>query len=183
VQGVPSSFCTLDRTKIPTTTQLIEEEVCSQTGKQPVSCRASRHRANQHGFTTWIISYKEPVRSFRLFRTSKLSKVINKHPTIQQHNLGYQSYCNSARCTQVACCVHCRDRTDKHQGQYRDNCPYKARCANCHGLHPASHSNCPAAPRRVNGHPIKPTKNELKAIRQAGKAAYQHLYATVKSQD
>jgi hypothetical protein len=46
VQGVPSSFRTLDRTEIPTTTQLIEEEVCSQTGKQPVSCRASQHRAN-----------------------------------------------------------------------------------------------------------------------------------------
>jgi hypothetical protein len=183
VQGVPSSFRTLDGTEIPTTTQLIEEEVCSQTGKQPVSCRASRHGANQHGLTTWIISYKEPVRSFRLFGTSELSKVINKHPTIQRHNPGCQSYCNSARCTRVACCVHCRDRTDKHQGQHGDNCPHKARCANCHGPHPASHSNCPAAPRRVNGHPIKPTKNELKAIRRAGKAAHQHLYATVESLD
>ena len=183
VQGVPSSFRTLDGTEIPTTTQLIEEEVCSQTGKQPVSCRASRHGANQHGLTTWIVSYKEPVRSFRLFGTSELSKVINKHPTIQRHDPGCQSYCNSARCTRVACCVHCGDRTDKHQGQYGDNCPHKARCANCHGPHPASHSNCPAAPRRVNGHPIKPTKNELKAIRRAGKAAYQHLYATVESLD
>jgi hypothetical protein len=36
------------------------------------------------------------------------------------------------------------------------------------------------APRRVNGHLIKPTKTELKAIRRAGKAAYQHLYRTVE---
>jgi hypothetical protein len=33
VQGVPSSFRTLDGTELPTTTQLVEEEVCSQTGK------------------------------------------------------------------------------------------------------------------------------------------------------
>ena len=180
VQGVPSSFRTLGGTEIPTTTQLVEEEVCSQTGKQPVSCRASRHGANQRGLTTWIVSYKEPVRSFRLFGTSEFSKVINKHPTIRQHNPGCQSYCNPACCTRVSRCVHCGDRTDRHQGQYGDNCPHNARCANCHGPHPASHSNCPAAPRRVYGHITKPTKNELKAIRRAGKIAHQHLYRTVE---
>jgi hypothetical protein len=47
VQGVPSSFRTLEGTELPTTNQLVEEEVCSQTGKQPVSCRASRHGANR----------------------------------------------------------------------------------------------------------------------------------------
>jgi hypothetical protein len=180
VQGVPSSFRTLDGTEIPTTTQLIEEEVHSQTGKQPVSCRASRHGANHRGLTTWIVSYKEPVRSFRLFGTSEFSKAINKHPTIQRHNPGCQSYCNTARCTKVARCVHCGDRTDRHQGQYGDNCPHKAMCANCHGPHPASHPNCPAAPRRVNGHITKPTTTELKAIRRAGKIAHHHLYRTVE---
>jgi hypothetical protein len=76
--------------------------------------------------------------------------------------------------------VHCGDRTDRHEGPYGDNCPHKTKCANCYGLHPASHTNCPAAPRWVHGHLIKPTKTELKAIRRAGKAAYQHLYRTVK---
>jgi hypothetical protein len=180
VQGVPSSFRTLDGTEIPTTTQLVEEEACSQTGKQPVSCRTSRHGANQQGLTTWIVSYKEPVRSFRLFGTSAFSKIINKHPTIQRHNPGCQGYCNAARCTRVARCVYCGDRTDRHEGPYGDNCPHKTKCANCHGPHPASHTNCPAAPRRVHGHLIKPTKTELKAIRRAGKAAYQHLYRTVE---
>jgi hypothetical protein len=42
VQGVPSSIRTLDGTEIPTTTQLVKEEACSQAGKQPVSCRTSR---------------------------------------------------------------------------------------------------------------------------------------------
>jgi hypothetical protein len=88
VQGVPSSFRTLDGTEIPTTTQLVEEEACSQTRKQPVSCRTSRHGANQQGLTTWIVSYKEPVRSFGLFGTSAFSKIINKHPTIQRYNSG-----------------------------------------------------------------------------------------------
>jgi hypothetical protein len=180
VQGVPSSFRILDGTEIPTTTRLVEEEACSQTGKQPVSCRTSRHGANRQGLTTWIVSYKEPVRSFRLFGASEYSKVINKHPTIQRHNPGCQGYCNTARCTRVARCVHCGDRTDRHEGQYGDNCPHKAKCANCQGPHPASHTNCPVAPRRVNGHLTKPTKTELKAIRRAGKAAYQHLYRTVE---
>jgi hypothetical protein len=180
VQGVPSSFRTLEGTEIPTTNQLVEEEVCSQTGKQPVSCRASRHGANQHGLTTWIVSYKEPVRSFRLFGTSQFSKEIHKHPTIQQHNPGCQGYCNAARCTRAARCAHCGYRTDRHQGQYGDSCAHKAMCANCHGPHPASHTNCPAAPRRVNGHITKPTKTELKAIRRAGKIAQQHLYRTVE---
>jgi hypothetical protein len=180
VQGVPSSFRTLEGTELPTTNQLVEEEVCSQTGKQPVSCRASRHGANHRGLTTWIVSYKEPVRSFRLFGTSEFSKIINKHPTIQRHNPGCQTYCNTAHCTRVSRCVHCGDRTDRHQGQYGDNCPHKAMCANCHGPHPASHSNCPAAPRRVNGHITKPTMTELKAIRHAGRVAHQHLYRTVE---
>lgn len=180
VQGVPSSFRTLDGTELLTTTQLVEEEVCSQTGKQPVSCRTSRHGANHNGLITWIVSYKEPVRSFRLFGTSQFSKEIHKHPTIQRHNPGCQGYCNAARCTQIARCVHCSDRTDRHQGQYGDNCPHKALCANCHGPHPASHTNCPAAPRRVNGHITKPTKTELKAIRRAGKITQQHLYRTVE---
>jgi hypothetical protein len=76
--------------------------------------------------------------------------------------------------------VHCGDHTDRHEGLYGDNCPHKTKCANCQGPHPASHTNCPTAPRRVHGHLIKPTKTELKAIRRAGKAAYQHLYRTVE---
>jgi hypothetical protein len=180
VQGVPSSFRTLDSTEIPTTTQLVEEEVFSQTGKQPVSCRTSRHGANQNGLTTWIVSYKEPVRSFRLFGSSQFSKEIHKHPTIQRHNPGCQQYCNAARCTRVARCEHCGDRTDRHQGLFGDDCPHKAKCANCYGPHPASHSNCPAAPRRVRGHIIKPTRAELNAVRRAGRATYQHLYRTLE---
>lgn len=180
VQGVPSSFQTLEGTEIPTTTQLVEEEVYSQTRKQPASCRPSRHGANNQGLTTWIVSYKEPVRAFRLFGTSQFSKEINKHPAIQRHNPGCQGYCNAARCTRIARCVHCGNRTDRHQGQYGEECSHKASCANCCGPHPASHSNCPAAPRRVNGHIIKPTRAELKAIRRAGKIAQQHLYRTVE---
>jgi len=99
IQGVPSSFRALDGTELPITTQLVEEEVGSQTGKQPVNCRPSRHGANQHGLTTWIVSYKEPVRAFRLFGTSQFSKEIHKHATIQRHNPGCQGYCNAARCT------------------------------------------------------------------------------------
>ena len=107
-------------------------------------------------------------------------KEIHKRSIIQRHDPGCQGYCNAARCTRVARCAHCGDRTDRHQGQHGDSCPHKAMCANCHGPHPASHSNCPAAPRRVHGHISKPTKTELKAIRRAGRIAHKHLYGTVE---
>ncbi|OAF99849.1 uncharacterized protein CC84DRAFT_1103565, partial [Paraphaeosphaeria sporulosa] len=69
------------------------------TGKQPVSCRISRHRANQHSLITWVVSYKEPVHSFQLFGTSQFSKGIHKHPTIQRYNAGYQGYYNATHYT------------------------------------------------------------------------------------
>jgi hypothetical protein len=61
-----------------------------------------------------------------------------------------------------------------------DNCPHKAVCADCHGPHLASHFNCPAAPRRVNGHVNKPTITEMKALPWARRMAQQHLSRTVE---
>lgn len=83
VQGVASSYGTMAGVDVPKATQLVSKQASTQTGLQPVSCRASRHGPNVKGLTTWIISYKRPVPAFRLFGVSDYSKEIRKHPTIQ----------------------------------------------------------------------------------------------------
>ena len=138
----------------------------SLTGLQPVDCRASRHGPNSQGFTTWIISYKNPVPSFRLFGVSNYSKEIQKHPTIQRHDAGCQGYCNPARCTKAVRSGNCGDRTESHEGPTGPGCTYKTKCANCPRPHRAGHTTCPAVPHRVNGRLIKPTKKELKTVRK-----------------
>ena len=69
------------------TAELINEEVVAQTQEGPISCRPSRHGPNlETNKITWIISFLTPVRSFRLFNASELSKPIDKKPKISQHN-------------------------------------------------------------------------------------------------
>ena len=183
VQGVASSYRTMAGADVPTTTQLVSKEASTQTGIQPVNCRASRHGPNSQGLTTWIISYKNPVPSFRLFGVSDYSKEIRKHPTIQRHDAGCQGYCNPARCTKAVRCGNCGDRTESHEGPTGPDCTHKTKCANCLGPHRAGHTTCPAAPRRVNGRLIKPTKKDLKTVRQAGLKMFQQVHAMVHQQN
>ncbi|KAF7574147.1 hypothetical protein PtrM4_057700 [Pyrenophora tritici-repentis] len=57
-------------------------------------------------------------------------------------------------------------------GPHGDLCEGRPRCANCHGPHWASYSNCAAAPWRTAGRVVRPTKKELNAARRAGHLAY-----------
>jgi len=168
VPGVPITIHSLVG-PVTNTAELITEEVIAQTKKRPVSCRPSRHGANPlTGKITWIVSFLEPVRPFRIFNASDLAKAIHKNPAIARHNPGCQGYCNPAKCTRYARCPHCSSRTDQHIGPSGENCAEAARCANCHGPHPAKHENCPAAPKRRGGKLIKLTKKELDAVRRHG---------------
>ena len=171
IQGVDSSYRSVLGADIPTTAQLVAEEAFSQTGVMPVDCRTSRHGPTQNGQMTWIVSYREPVRAFRLFGTSDYSKEIRKNPPIQRHEDGCQGYCNPSRCTRAARCGNCGDRKEGHDGPIGAACPNGTKCANCHGPHPAGHIECPAIPRRVSGRLIKPTKKELIAMRKLGAQA------------
>src|SRR5436190_11089075 len=99
-----------------------------------VNCRPSRHGANPlTGKITWIVSFLNPVRPFRLFNASELSKVIDKKPTNTRHDPGCQGFCNPAKCIRYARCSVCGTRLDQHEGPSGVNCTGKARCANCHG--------------------------------------------------
>ena len=176
VPGVPSSFHCLGGAQV-NTAEIINDEVVAQTTERPVSCRPSRHGPNpQTGKTTWIISFLAPVKAFRLFNVSELSKSIDKKATISRHDPGCQGFCNPTKCTRYACCHKCSTRIDQHTGPSGANCTEKARCANCHGPFPAGHEYCPAAPRQKNGKIIKPTKKELDALRRYGDREYQELH-------
>jgi hypothetical protein len=178
VPGVPVTVHQLVSSAVTNTAGLIEEEVVAQTKERPISCRPSRHGANPlTGKITWIVSFLIPVRPFRLFNASELSKSIDKKSAITRHDPGCQSFCNPAKCTRYARCSVCSTRIDQHIGPSGANCTEKARCANCHGPFPAGHDFCPAAPRRKNGKTIKPTKKELDILRRHGDREFRDAHA------
>ncbi|ESZ90019.1 hypothetical protein SBOR_9590 [Sclerotinia borealis F-4128] len=183
VPGVPASICTLDGLPADTASH-VETEVQAQTGQTPVSCRPSRHGANPHnGTITWVVSFLEPVRGFRLFNASELVREIKAKPTITRHNTGCQGWCNPTRCTRLTRCANCGVRKDAHEGSQGPNCTAKARCANCFGPFAAGHQNCPAAPKVVDGKVTAPTKPQLKAIRKPALAMEAATLANQKSKD
>jgi hypothetical protein len=156
------------------TQDLVLEEVFNQTGETPVRCDISRHGANPvTGKASWIISFKKRVRPFHIFNTWSQSRPIEKKPRITRHNIGgCQGWCNPVKCTRAPICGHCSAKLEGHDGPAGENCQHEeARCANCHGPHKASHNNCPAQPKVKDGSIIRPTKNELRKIRQAGRQA------------
>ena len=176
VQNVPSSYRTYAGIEVPITRQLVEEEVYSQAGKTPVDCRTSRLGPDAQGRITWIISYRQPVRAFRLFGISDYSKEIRKQPAILRHEEGCQGYCNPRRCTRASRCIQCGERQDKHDSvPFGDKCTNDEKCANCYGPHRAGDHGCPAKPRRISGKIVKSTKQELAAIRRIGLQATQSL--------
>jgi hypothetical protein len=155
------------------TPELVIEEAFNQTGETPVRCNISRHGANPNsGKASWIISFKKKVRSFHIFNTWSQARLIDKKPRLNRHSIGgCQGWCNPTKCTRAPLCGHCGSKLDGHDGPAGDNCRHKAKCANCWGPHEASHNNCPARPKTKNGSIIRPTKTELRRIRQAGRLA------------
>jgi hypothetical protein len=173
VQGVESSYSSVTGTKIPTTVDLIEQEVFAQARTYPISCRPSRHGAGPDGRTTWIISFTTPVKPFRLFDTSDFASEIKKNTPIQHHHNGCQGYCLPSRCTRADRCSRCSQLINKHADPtlVGELCPTHPQCANCHGPFISGHDGCAAAPVYVRGKLTRLSKKNLSAIRQAGRRA------------
>ena len=179
VPGVPYTMRQLSGNAVINTAELINEEVVAQTQEGPISCRPSRHGPNlETNKITWIISFLTPVRSFRLFNASELSRPIDKKPKISRHDPGCQGFCNPAKCTRYQRCNNCSTRLDLHVGPTGVNCTHGARCTNCHGPFPAGHDHCPAAPYRKNGKTIRLTKKELDTIRRHSDRNFRDTHAT-----
>lgn len=184
VAGVPHTMrALLDKGYTTTGRELVEEEVIAQTQVKPVDCRPARNGPDlATGRITWIVSFREPVRAFRLFNTSSTSKLIEKRAPIIRHTPGCQGWCNPAKCTRYARCSNCSQRIDQHVGATGANCTEQPRCANCHGPFPAGHAYCPAEPKRRNGKVIKPTKKQLDAIRRHGDKEFRDAQATTATE-
>ncbi|KAI1676064.1 hypothetical protein KJE20_14350 [Pyrenophora tritici-repentis] len=165
---------------VPISEENVAEEVYSQTGVKPRTCKQSRHGPDRFGTMTWIISFAERVRPFRIFGTSEWAKEIKKNPPVTIHNPGCQGYCNTSRCTRAARCDNCGQLAAGHNGPIGAGCAQRARCANCHGPHPATDKNCPAKPYYYQGKLMRLTSKQLQSVRRAGNRAYQR---TEQSQD
>ena len=173
VTHVPFSFPSyVTPGKIIQTSDVIRDEVYAQTKKHPVDAKPSRHGPDAHtGKGTWIVSFKEPVKPFRLFGNSGQARILDKKSPIELHNPGCQGYCVARRCNRVARCNHCGDRLEEHTDG-AGPCTRPARCANCHGPYPAGHPDCAAAARRERGKVVRPTKKQLANIRRVGAKRY-----------
>ena len=173
VTQVPFSFPSyVTPGEVIQTSDVIRDEVYAQTQKHPVDVKPSRHGPDAHtGKGTWIVSFKEPVKPFRLFGNSGQARILDKKSPIELHNPGCQGYCVARRCNRVARCNHCGDRLEEHTDG-AGPCTRPARCANCHGPYPAGHPDCAAAARRERGKVVRPTKKQLANIRRAGAKRY-----------
>src|ERR1700742_2433200 len=169
---IPAAFHGISG-EILVTQDLMLEEAFNQTGETPVRCDMSRHGANPTtGKASWIISFKKKVRPFHIFNTWSQARLIDKKPRITRHAIGgCQGWCNPVKCTRAPLCGHCGSKLEGHDGPTGENCQHGAKCANCWGPHKASHDNCPARPKTKNGRIVRPTKAEIRRIRQAGRQA------------
>ena len=169
---IPAAFHGISG-EILVTQDLMLEEAFNQTGETPVRCDMSRHGANPTtGKASWIISFKKKVRPFHIFNTWSQARLIDKKPRITRHAIGgCQGWCNPVKCTRAPLCGHCGSKIEGHDGPTGENCQHGAKCANCWGPHKASHDNCPARPKTKNGRIVRPTKAEIRRIRQAGRQA------------
>ncbi|KAM5357327.1 hypothetical protein ACJZ2D_016375 [Fusarium nematophilum] len=147
----------------------IEDEVIAQTGQRPIRLQPSRNTAQDIERKTWIASFLQPVKPFRLFGVSALSRQIEKKASIQRHNPGCQGYHTSRYCHRQQRCETCSQPLEEGHQQ---PCGLSPKCSNCYGPFPASHENCPAKPIRKNGDTIPLTKKELTAIRKIGQKSY-----------
>lgn len=165
VQEVPYAMNAYDGTRIDTL-QLIEQEVHVQTGLTPCNIAASRHGANPDtGKGTFIVSFLQPVRPFRLFSTSEMAKLVNKKPPLRLHDPGCQGYCAGTRCKRVPRCHNCGDRLDQHDGGV---CAKPTKCANCCGPFRSGHDDCPAKPVYQSGRWVPLGKRARAAVRATG---------------
>lgn len=156
VPSVPSAMISiLEPThRVLVDEELVRQEVFSQVGETPVRCAISKNGHEAHtGLGTWIISYKKEVKPFTLFGSSDKSRLVKKRVKITHHSNGCQRWCNQLKCKRLILCSA------------------EARCANCCGPHKAGYESCAAALRAQRGIIIKPTKEQMRSIRQAGRLA------------
>ena len=168
---VPSALNTLGGQKIPVTQEAVWEEVMLKTRQVPKEVKQARAGPDPAtGRCTWIVSFLEPVRAFRLFDESDWSSLIRPREKVCLHDLGCQGYCNLRRCTRLPRCNNCSELLEGH---HPGECTAISKCANCHGPHPAGMAGCPAAPEVQAGKVVTKSYAKLKKIRRLGRLVWE----------
>lgn len=183
VPSTPATMIDIADGSVINTIDLVRDEVFAQTGRKPVSCKHGKNGVDPIKNTvTYVIAFREKVPAFKLFNASEKSKLIDKARPILRHDPGCQGYCNPKRCIRYTRCSHCGVRHDLHGDEPSGiHCKAKAQCANCQGPFPASHPNCPAAPRRRDGKLVVLSKKELSAVRKLGTLKFKQLHPEPES--
>lgn len=171
VPNVPSSFIGVfdPRETVLVTEQLVADEVFTQVGETPLRCAVSKNGTDPTtAKATWIISFKKAVKTFHLFNSTCIGRLIKPKIKITHHINGCQGWCNPLKCNRLSRCNNCSMPLNAHEGPAGTLCTVPTKCANCFGPHKSGHGSCPAAPKVRSGVIVKPTKTQLKDIRLAG---------------
>ena len=180
MKEVPYSFQGADGLPIDTRS-LIREEVITQTQVTPCDISESRHGVDpvtRRG--TFIVSFLQPVRPFRLFSASAQSQLVSKKPRLILHDPGCQGYCRGASCKRVHRCNRCGERLDSHTP---GECLAPIKCANCCGPYRVGHDECPAKPTFRDGRWLPPSKKTRAAIRLNGHRLFDLAHPATDPED
>jgi len=179
VPQVPCSFQGYAGGEIISITEGVEEEAFAQTGKQPISCRRGWKGLDPiTGRATWVISFLEPVRQFRLFNASAPSFLSTRKRKLERHTDGCQGYCTGRRCYKMSRCGNCAQLMLSHAPGI---CEKPSQCVNCHGPFPAGHEGCPAMPVHQYGRWVHPTRKALVEIRRIGSKRFDDKHASART--
>ncbi|KAK3934594.1 hypothetical protein QBC46DRAFT_220361, partial [Diplogelasinospora grovesii] len=121
--------------------QLVGEEVIAQTGQKPINIHMGKKSHTHSPNITYIVSLTAPTeRSWRLFGSSAMAKLVTKKTRITKCNPGCLGFHNARDCARKKRCVECGQQ--EHLGE----CSRPTQCANCLGPYRGNHEGCPAGP-------------------------------------
>jgi hypothetical protein len=167
VGPIPKRIQTIDRIIDPVAEGLIHTELQLVHDNIPIHRLEWTHRAQdvlEEGFVRiYVPSSKAALFPPNLHIFSRPVRVQRVHEANPISQCGRCFGFHPERlCTRDLRCAHC-GKQDLHI-----DCPSLAKCINCCGPHAATDTTCPARPQHRNKLIIRPTKNELRAIRTAG---------------
>ncbi|POS82134.1 hypothetical protein EPUL_006813, partial [Erysiphe pulchra] len=137
------------------------ERVCSV---RPAHLKLYGRNNSEAPHRTWMAFFsKAPRAGFRVFDESGIARPFKKRQPLE-----FCKRCNghhpTKNCSRAPSCGNCGSTNHSE-----DLCMAKTKCRNCGGPHRSDSRRCLARPTRLGA----PTKEQMKAYRQAGEREYQ----------
>lgn len=162
---VPMKIKSIDKTTVEVTPEIALEEIKFELGVVPKRVAWTKKSVSNPGQVgSMIVSFASPVRPFRLFSTSTISRILKRSPRITQCNRCW-GFHDQRTCNRDTKCSQCASKNHKF-------CQGIPKCCNCRGPHATSDLNCPARPIIRRGIIIHPTRPEIAKFRAAGEIAW-----------